>query len=77
MTELVEQAGGTLQFRHRNCPIQDFAARGGHACRHEQDMYGRLLGAMVARSTWLGAGDSSCTYDIDTTTTNAERKEIG
>jgi DeoR family suf operon transcriptional repressor len=73
MTELVEGPDGGLQLRHCNCPIQDVAARSGHACRHEQDVYRRLLGAAVARSTWLGAGDASCTYDI----TNAERKEIG
>jgi len=73
MTELVEQADGALQLRHCNCPIQDVAARGGHPCRHEQDVYRRLLGAVVARSTWLGDGDASCTYDI----TTAERKEIG
>jgi DeoR family transcriptional regulator, suf operon transcriptional repressor len=73
MTELVERPGGGLQLRHCNCPIQDVAARGGHACRQEQDMYRRLLGALVRRSTWLGAGDASCTYDI----TTAERKQIG
>jgi len=74
MTELVEGPDGELQLRHCNCPIQDVAARGGHACRYELDVYRRLLGAAVARSTWLGAGDASCTYDINT---NAERKEIG
>ena len=73
MTELVERSDGGLQLRHCNCPIQDVASRGGHACRQEQDMYRRLLGALVRRSTWLGAGDSSCTYDI----TTAERKQIG
>jgi DeoR family transcriptional regulator, suf operon transcriptional repressor len=73
MTELVEGPDGGLQLRHCNCPIQDVAARAGHPCRHEEDVYRRLLGATVSRSTWLGAGDTSCTYDI----TNAERKEIG
>jgi predicted ArsR family transcriptional regulator len=73
MSELVEHPDGTLQLRHCNCPIQDVAARSGHPCRQEQDVYRRLLGATVARSSWLGAGDSSCTYDI----TTAERKEIG
>ncbi len=72
MTELRERPDGKLQLRHCNCPIQDVAARGGHPCRHEQDIYERLLGAVIARSTWLGAGDTSCTYDI-----TAERKEIG
>ena len=73
MTELVERPDGGLQLRHCNCPIQDVAARGGHPCRQEQDMYRRLLGAPVGRSTWLGDGDSSCTYDI----TTAERKQVG
>jgi predicted ArsR family transcriptional regulator len=73
MTELVQQPDGALQLRHCNCPIQDVAARAGHPCRHEQDLYRRLLGALVVRSSWLGAGDASCTYDI----TTAERKEIG
>jgi len=72
MSELVEGPQGRLQLRHCNCPIQDVAARGGHPCRQEEATYRRLLGATVARSSWLGAGDSSCTYDI-----TAERKEIG
>ncbi|HYW26231.1 MAG TPA: helix-turn-helix domain-containing protein [Terriglobales bacterium] len=73
MTELLEAEDGGLQLRHCNCPIQDVAARGGHPCRQEQDLYRRLLGAPVVRSSWLGDGDASCTYDI----TNAERKHIG
>ena len=73
MTELEDGDEGGLRIRHCNCPIQDVAARSGHACRHEQDLYRRLLGAALVRSTWLGAGDSSCTYDISTT----ERKHIG
>jgi predicted ArsR family transcriptional regulator len=73
MTELLRERDGRLRLRHCNCPIQDVAARGGHACRHEQEVYRRVLGAMVARSTSLGAGDNSCTYEI----TTAERKEIG
>ena len=72
MTELVELADGSLQLRHCNCPIQEVAARGGYPCRQEQELYKRLLGAKVTRSTWLGAGDLNCTYDI-----HVERKEIG
>jgi predicted ArsR family transcriptional regulator len=64
MTELLEAADGALRLRHCNCPIQDVAARGGHPCRQEQDLYRRLLGAAVVRSSWLGDGDASCTYDI-------------
>ena len=73
MTELVQRADGSLELRHCNCPIQDVAARGGYACRHEQELYRRLLGAAVVRSSWMGGGDASCNYDI----TTAERKEIG
>jgi hypothetical protein len=27
-------------------------------------LYERLLGASVARSSWLGSGDTNCTYEI-------------
>ena len=72
MTEVVEQEDGSLQLRHCNCPIQDVAARSGQPCLHEQKLYERLLGAPLSRSTWVGAGDTSCTYDIKN-----ERKEVG
>ncbi|PZR98060.1 MAG: hypothetical protein DLM67_06540 [Candidatus Nephthysia bennettiae] len=72
MTEVVEGDDGSLQLRHCNCPIQDVAARSGHPCQHEQSLYERLLGAPLARTTWVGAGDTSCTYDIKN-----ERKEVG
>jgi predicted ArsR family transcriptional regulator len=71
MTEVVEREDGSLQLRHCNCPIQDVAARSGQPCRHEQSLYERLLGAPLARSTWAGAGDTSCTYDI-----TDERKQV-
>jgi len=64
MTEVVERPDGSLALRHCNCPIQDVAARTPHPCSHEQDMYRRLLGGDVARSTWQAEGDSSCTYEI-------------
>lgn len=72
MTEVVEREDGSLQLRHCNCPIQDVAARSAQPCRHEQNLYERLLGAPLARSTWVGSGDTSCTYDIKN-----ERKEVG
>ena len=64
MTEVVERPDGSLALRHCNCPIQDVAATTAHPCRHEQEMYQRLLGADVARSSWQAEGDSSCTYEI-------------
>jgi predicted ArsR family transcriptional regulator len=72
MSEVLERTDGSLQIRHCNCPIQDVAARAGHPCHQEQALYERLLGATMVRSSWVGAGDTTCTYDI----TN-ERKEVG
>ncbi|HUZ89511.1 MAG TPA: MarR family transcriptional regulator [Candidatus Acidoferrales bacterium] len=63
LTEVEEGPGGTI-IRHHNCPIQDAATRGLLPCQHEQDMYGRLLGAKVEREGWLGRGDAACTYHI-------------
>lgn len=72
MTEVTERSDGTLELRHCNCPIQDVAAKAGHPCRVEQDLYRRLLDAEVSRTTWLGWGDTTCTYQI-----TSERKEVG
>jgi predicted ArsR family transcriptional regulator len=72
MTEVVEGEDGSLQLRHCNCPIQDVAARSGHPCHHEKSLYERLLGAPLVRTTWVGAGDTNCTYEIKN-----ERKEVG
>ena len=72
MTEVLEQPDGSLRIRHCNCPIQDVAARAGHPCQHEQSLYQRLLGADVVRSTWMGSGDTTCSYDIKN-----ERKQVG
>ena len=83
MTEVVERPDGGFQLRHCNCPIQDVAARGGQPCRHEQEVYKRLLGAMVTRSTWLAEGDTTCTYEIPgearlaRTNTDTNRRDIG
>ena len=83
MTEVVERPDGGLQLRHCNCPIQEVAARGGQPCRHEQEIYKRLLGTMVTRSTWRGEGDTTCTYEIPGearlahTNTNTNRRDIG
>ena len=73
MTEVAEGPDGSLKLRHCNCPIQDVAARTGHACQHELDLYRRLLQAEVVRSSWVGAGDTTCTYEI----TANEGKRIG
>ena len=63
MAEVVEH-GGALAIRHCNCPIQDVAARTGLPCVNEQQMYERLLGAQVTRSTWMAEAASDCTYEV-------------
>ena len=62
MAEVVEVGDGALGIRHCNCPIQDVAARTGLPCVNEQQMYERLLGAEVARTTWMAEAADDCTY---------------
>ena len=62
MAEVVELGDGTLAIRHCNCPIQDVAARTGLPCVNEQQMYERLLGTDVARTTWMAEAADDCTY---------------
>src|SRR6266568_2793834 len=64
MAEVVELPAGGLAIRHCNCPIQDVAARTGLPCVNEQQMYERLLGAPVNRSTWMREKASDCTYEV-------------
>src|SRR5216684_3882461 len=64
MAEVVDLAEGGLAIRHCNCPIQDVAARTGLPCLNEQQMYERLLGAPVTRSTWMREAASDCTYEV-------------
>src|ERR1700736_2784861 len=64
MAEVVELPGGGLAIRHCNCPIQDVAARTSLPCMNEQQMYERLLGTPVSRSTWMREAASDCTYEV-------------
>jgi predicted ArsR family transcriptional regulator len=64
MAEVVQMPEGGLAIRHCNCPIQDVAVRTGLACQNEQQMYERLLGTPVSRSTWMREADHDCTYEI-------------
>jgi predicted ArsR family transcriptional regulator len=63
MAEVVE-LDGALAIRHCNCPIQDVAARTGLPCMNEQQMYERLLGTPVTRSTWMAEAANDCTYEV-------------
>jgi DeoR family suf operon transcriptional repressor len=62
MAEVVDLGDGGLALRHCNCPIQDVAARTGLPCINEQQMYERLLGTDVARTTWMAEAADVCTY---------------
>jgi predicted ArsR family transcriptional regulator len=62
MAEVVELGDGGLAIRHCNCPIQDVAARTGLPCLNEQQMYERLLGVGVERTTWMAEAADDCTY---------------
>ena len=62
MAEVVDLGDGALAIRHCNCPIQDVASRTGLPCVNEQQMYERLLGTEVARTTWMAEAADDCTY---------------
>jgi predicted ArsR family transcriptional regulator len=64
MAEVVQLTDGGLAIRHCNCPIQDVATRTALPCKNEQEMYERLLGAPVERSTWVREAAADCTYQI-------------
>jgi len=64
MAEVVQLEDGGLGIRHCNCPIQDVAARTGLPCQSEQQMYQRLLGTEVRRSTWMPEAADDCTYEM-------------
>jgi len=64
MAEVVELPDGGLAIRHCNCPIQDVAARTALPCQNEQQMYERLLGTPVERSTWVREAGADCTYEV-------------
>jgi predicted ArsR family transcriptional regulator len=72
MAEVVELGDGGLAIRHCNCPIQDVAARTGLPCLNEQQMYERLLGAKVTRTTWMAQASNDCTYE-----TKESTKKVG
>ena len=64
MAEVVQLPDGGVAIKHCNCPIQDVAVRHPLPCQNEQEMYARLLGAPVERSTWVGESALDCTYQI-------------
>src|SRR5436189_5146386 len=75
MAEVVELGDGGLAIRHCNCPIQDVAARTGLPCLNEQQMYERLLGTDVARTTWMAEAADDCTYVMKESRARAGRTD--
>ena len=73
MAEVVEIGNGGLAIRHCNCPIQDVASRTGLPCVNEQQMYERLLGTDVERTTWMADAADDCTYAIQRTEENGKK----
>ena len=55
----VHVALGSEQCNGMGC-----AARTGLPCVNEQQMYERLLGAPVKRSTWMREAANDCTYEV-------------
>jgi len=72
MAEVVELEDGGLAIRHCNCPIQDVATRTGLPCQSEQQMYQRLLGTVVTRSSWMPEAADDCTYEM-----KESKKKVG
>ena len=64
MAEVVETEDGSIAIRQCHCPIGDVAMESRTPCRHELEMYERLLGAGVARAAFMPDQDSTCTYVI-------------
>jgi predicted ArsR family transcriptional regulator len=64
MAQVVSEADGTVAIRHCHCPIADVAGETGHPCRQEQEMYGRLLGREVVRTTYIPDAEPACTFVI-------------
>ena len=73
MAEVVETPGGGIAIRQCHCPIGDVAMESRTPCRHEQEMYGRLLGAEVVRSASIPDSDPACMYEVRSTTATEGR----
>lgn len=55
---------GTFKLYEYNCPIAQVANQYRQACRCEQQLFERLLGASVERTECLAEGGARCTYAI-------------
>ncbi len=64
MAELGGTKGRTTEMREHNCPILAIAGRYPEACQVERRMFESMLGARVATSHRVVAGDPVCRFLI-------------
>lgn len=58
----VGEAGGEVGLRLCHCPLRELVAVTRLPCRLEQDFVAELLGADLSRTSYIPAGDASCSY---------------
>ena len=73
MASVVEMSDGSLGIRQCNCPIGDVAAETRLPCRHEHEMYARLLGAELERVSFMPEADANCTYVVKVSKTGRKK----
>jgi predicted ArsR family transcriptional regulator len=61
----VEDATGVPYLRLCHCPIRELVETTKIPCRAELQLIEELLGARLARMTYLPAGDPSCSYRME------------
>src|SRR5450759_5128084 len=64
MAEVVELEQGGLAIRHCNLSLIHISEPTSLPCVNEQQMYERLLGTPVTRSTWMAEAANDCTYEV-------------
>ena len=61
----VEDVAGVPRLRLCHCPIRELVQATGIPCSAEIKLIEELLGAKLARMTYLPAGDASCSYRLE------------
>ncbi len=64
MTSFEEVSDATFVLNEHNCGILGVALHFPQACRHERDLFERILGANVERQECQSSGQNSCRYII-------------
>ncbi|MEX0778617.1 MAG: winged helix-turn-helix transcriptional regulator [Balneolales bacterium] len=56
--------GNNIAIRECNCPFREVVKETQLPCKLEAEFYERLFGGKVERTSYIAAGDYSCTYQI-------------